>query len=133
MAKLHGLHSECHGESTTDFEERNYAEKKKTSRKSDPVEASFIETLTGKAYKRRSEQFSTTNELDKRPKAARKILKCPWPHFSASGDAAAKEECVHGQCEAIFHRAYDLRRHLKADHALKVEKDELAAWLARSS
>jgi general transcription factor IIIA len=139
MAKIHGVHAEGHDsseESEAHNQGRSSRRKKKASKLAATVDAPFIEALTGKAYKRRGEEPNPSSVSSKSlsgAKVSRKVIRCPWPHFSPrNGEAAAMERDYHlqHQCEAIFHRAYDLRRHLKADHALVVEKAELAAWLA---
>jgi len=32
-------------------------------------------------------------------------------------------------CEYVFSRAYDLRRHLRAEHDVDVEKDKVDEWV----
>jgi uncharacterized C2H2 Zn-finger protein len=137
MAKIHGIRSEGHDSSELGAQNSGRGIKRKNGT-SMVVEAPFIEALTGKAYKRRGEvpePSSVSTTTPSPTKASRKIIRCPWPHFSRrNGDAGGMERGDHiqGQCEAIFHRAYDLRRHLKAGHALLVEKVELAAWLTQA-
>lgn len=121
-AKLHGVHtaeadgadSEADGDDGTNQLERE--------------EESFIEVLTGRAYKRRRLEVQTDSGTTSK---ARKILRCPWPHFISGSESmqVAEEKDSKMQCEAIFHRAYDLRRHLKADHGLEVGKEEMVAWV----
>lgn len=53
--------------------------------------------------------------------ARRPLLPCPWPDGFES-------DVKMGQCSYLFHRAYDLRRHLKADHSLELTKTEVDAW-----
>lgn len=81
---------------------------------------SFIEKLTGVAYQRRAEGHSS------------KMICCPWPYFTLSR-AQTGEDAIPvstPRCESTFHRAYDLRRHLFADHGLHAEKEEVASWVA---
>ena len=33
------------------------------------------------------------------------------------------------RCAYIFSRAYDLRRHLKAEHGLELDKEEVDGWV----
>ncbi|OBZ78722.1 Transcription factor IIIA [Grifola frondosa] len=80
-----------------------------------------IDFITGNAYATRSrEQMKSANKL-----------RCPFPDLpellsnisrpSASGPVVA--------CQYVFSRAYDLRRHLNAEHRLEVEKDKVDAWV----
>ncbi|KIM33755.1 hypothetical protein M408DRAFT_60486 [Serendipita vermifera MAFF 305830] len=134
MAKIHGVHSGKDGDSPAEVDAGDVIEMESIPEK---VEPSFIELLTGKVHKRRAEQLGTSTKSGKnpsKPNAARRILQCPWPHFSSSKDDGVEGgEYAQQRCEAVFHRAYDLRRHLKADHAFSVEKEELSAWLAHNS
>jgi len=67
--------------------------------------------ITGKDYTSSAKHRNT-----RRP-----LLPCPWPN------GFGFEENV-GQCAYIFSRAYDLRRHLKTDHALELSKEEIDHW-----
>ncbi|CAG8657976.1 13759_t:CDS:2, partial [Acaulospora colombiana] len=109
----------------------------------------FIEHLTGKQYQRRGEDPNIFDEARKGahslhdhniPKAriARRVILCPWPSFLSLNVASEDDHAVHEgtvvgteliACGGIFHRAYDLRRHLRADHGLELSKEELNAWL----
>jgi len=134
MAKIHGIHSNGHG--SEDREARNSwvgsPGKEKSSKQLVTLETSFIETLTGRAYKRRGEESgSGGGSLT----GTRRVVHCPWPHFSpknGQNEATKRDMPLKRQCGATFYRVYDLRRHLKADHALNVEKEELGAWLTSS-
>ena len=84
-----------------------------------------IDVLTGKAYAARAEH-------------ARK-LRCPHPHLPpllASGMRAGAEGGVVGpsakrarECQYAFSRAYDLRRHLRAEHGVEVEREKVDQWV----
>jgi general transcription factor IIIA len=133
-AKLHGAHSAEPDEEGPDAEDMG------DQILEDREEESFIEVLTGRAYKRRrlenGNAASTETSKSNQKKNAKKVLRCPWPHFmsdhreeSIHVDSRRKAQDLQTVCEAIFHRAYDLRRHLKADHGLEVDKEEMAAWV----
>ncbi|KAG8837118.1 Strongly-conserved Zn-finger binding protein (TFIIIA) [Serendipita sp. 400] len=97
---------------------------------------SFIESLTGEAYKKRKEGSNTNSK--KSNGGSRRVLRCPWPHLLVNVPKKSKVEMddrdgdrtllIVSKCEAIYNRAYDLRRHLRADHGLDVEKEELEVW-----
>ncbi|EIN11739.1 hypothetical protein PUNSTDRAFT_111791 [Punctularia strigosozonata HHB-11173 SS5] len=79
-----------------------------------------IDDITGLAY-------STTAQ--EKLKAAR-ALRCPHPHADLAitgGDEGAEAEA--GDCEYVFTRAYDLRRHLKAVHGVEKGKEEVDRWM----
>lgn len=63
----------------------------------------------------------------------RALVPCPWPNRFETEDSNV-DESVHaqddmGKCTFVFSRAYDLRRHLKADHGLELSKDEADSWV----
>lgn len=63
----------------------------------------------------------------------RALVSCPWPDGFGPGDlnldepARAQADIEH--CAFVFSRAYDLRRHLRADHGLEFTKDEMDNWV----
>ncbi|OCH96521.1 hypothetical protein OBBRIDRAFT_765331 [Obba rivulosa] len=85
-----------------------------------------IDFITGVSYKTRSqEQIKTAGKL-----------MCPYPDLPPTF-LSAKEPCYpsagpssrRGACEYVFSRAYDLRRHLRAEHTIDVAKDLVDAWV----
>ncbi|KAF8517174.1 hypothetical protein BU17DRAFT_50145 [Hysterangium stoloniferum] len=81
-------------------------------------EPSSIAWITGQSYTYPSTHNNTR----------RRLVPCPWPNRfdSASEDTGETSE---RPCAFIFSRAYDLRRHLKADHTLELTKDEVDGWV----
>lgn len=72
-----------------------------------------IDDLTGMSYQT---QVRTTAKLE-----------CPYPDVSL-----LVEESIAGssaKCQYVFTRAYDLRRHLKSEHGLDVEKEKADEWV----
>jgi general transcription factor IIIA len=136
-ARLHGVHSAESDEEGPDVEDKDDME---DQIQEDREEESFIEALTGRAYKRRrlenANTTSTESSKSNQKKKAKKVLHCPWPHFisghgegSMHVDPGKEAQGLQTACQAIFHRGYDLRRHLKADHGLELDKEEMAAWV----
>lgn len=128
-AKLHGIHSD---DARSDKEG---AMDKESNVEPSPVrDESFIEVLTGRAYKRRKlepDSMASHKEVrSRKSKKGKRVLRCPWPQFGDVMDVVGESNHKqHTACDAIFNRAYDLRRHLKADHGLEVTKEEVAAWV----
>ncbi|KAJ7600890.1 hypothetical protein C8J56DRAFT_813832 [Mycena floridula] len=79
-----------------------------------------IDMITGKTYAMRSKAMVETSQA----------LKCPYPDldmFFESGDSSASSTVI--ECEYVFSRAYDLRRHLHSVHEVEVEKDSVEKWV----
>lgn len=132
-AKLHGIHSAEPDEEGPDVEDKDDIDNQTLE---DGEEESFIEALTGRAYKRRRLENRNATSTETSKSKAKKVLCCPWPHFmsdhgeqSTHVDSGREAQDLQTVCEAIFHRAYDLRRHLKAEHGLELDKEEMAAWV----
>ena len=95
------------------------------------AEIDFIGELTGKNYKGRHVAAVTGRTGQNRQ---RKVLGCPWPHHTFPVDKVEDDmeevEAVEADdpCEYVFHRAYDLRRHLLSVHMLRVDKAVLEEW-----
>lgn len=72
-----------------------------------------INAITGKAY---AEQVN-----------GHRRFQCPYPNlpetFAVAGPSSSRA-CAH-----FFGRAYDLRRHLRSDHRLEVEKEVVDDWV----
>lgn len=82
------------------------------------VPASAIDDLTGKAYSLRLRSS--------------KSLECPYPDLGglADTDAAGHSTSAHrSACAYVFSRPYDLRRHLKAEHGVLVDKKRVELWV----
>jgi general transcription factor IIIA len=148
-AKIHGKHSADHDPIISNGNERGTTFPSTAPEEEIGTAGNFIEHLTGKQYKRRGEGQIISADIREEPscsgenkihksRVTRRVIFCPWPNLlslniapdderTASGIAAASEGLI--ACEGIFHRAYDLRRHLRADHGLEVSKEELNAWL----
>ena len=94
-------------------------------------EIDFIGELTGKNYRDRRVATVTgkTGQIRQR-----KVLECPWPYHMFPVEKVEKDmeevEGVEadGPCEYVFHRVYDLRRHLLSVHKLRVDKATLEEW-----
>lgn len=95
------------------------------------AEIDFIGELTGKTYKSRHVVSVKGRTGQTRQ---RKVLDCPWPCQTFSVEKVEEEmedvEDVEldGPCEYIFHRVYDLRRHLLSVHNIRVDKAVLEQW-----
>ncbi|KAI0793395.1 hypothetical protein C8Q75DRAFT_559342 [Abortiporus biennis] len=79
-----------------------------------------IDDITGVTYRDRSQQ----QLLDK------DFLCCPYPHMDIL--LSASDMIIEGsskQCLYVFRRAYDLRRHLKAEHSLEVDKEVVEQYV----
>ncbi|OJT11063.1 hypothetical protein TRAPUB_12434 [Trametes pubescens] len=90
-----------------------------------------IDFITGSAYAARAQESL---------KQATK-LQCPFPHLppllspkDASEDAAhsapaASSSKRQNVCQYVFSRAYDLRRHLRAEHSIASEREKADEWV----
>jgi len=84
-----------------------------------------IDFITGTSYTSRSREQLKAGGM----------LRCPYPDvpavFLPSGEmpGASGPSMQYGTCEYVFSRAYDLRRHLRAEHAIEVDKDVVDAWV----
>ena len=86
-----------------------------------------IDTITGESYAKRAEEMV---------KSA-KSLRCPYPHlqyltvdvnFPASVPADSSSS-TRRNCEYVFSRGYDLRRHLGASHGVDLPKETIDEWV----
>jgi general transcription factor IIIA len=86
-----------------------------------------IGTITGMSYATHANERLSTS----------KALHCPHPHLgtlisvsvSAEGDVQmAGRASTSRVCDYVFSRAYDLRRHLRAEHGVDVEKERVDEW-----
>ncbi|TBU49645.1 hypothetical protein BD309DRAFT_909197 [Dichomitus squalens] len=82
-----------------------------------------IDFLTGKAYASHAQESL---------KQANK-LQCPFPHLprllSESIDQTLSSSKPVPACQYVFSRAYDLRRHLQAEHDVDVEREKVDQWV----
>ncbi|KAF9268732.1 hypothetical protein L218DRAFT_892168, partial [Marasmius fiardii PR-910] len=70
-----------------------------------------------------------------------KALKCPFPRLEGMGITDTAVTMVEGssadgrgrgrdyECDYVFSRAYDLRRHLRAGHAVEVDRVRVEEWV----
>ncbi|KAH8100626.1 hypothetical protein BXZ70DRAFT_972621, partial [Cristinia sonorae] len=59
-------------------------------------------------------------------------LRCPHPDISSFMLGVPRIATSGRKCQYVFTRAYDLRRHLKSEHGLDVEKDLVDVWVLRA-
>lgn len=93
--------------------------------------AMSIDFITGNSYVAHSrEKIKSAN-----------VLRCPHPRLPAlllggtsvsltganNGDPAADT----ASCQYVFSRAYDLRRHLRAEHGVEVEREDTDRWVRK--
>lgn len=90
-----------------------------------------IDFITGSAYAARAQESL---------KQATK-LQCPFPHLpSLLSSKEATEEDGRSvpvassskrqtTCQYVFSRAYDLRRHLRAEHDISSEREKVDEWV----
>lgn len=85
----------------------------------DADDAMDIETITGKAYVARLQNAMS--------------IRCPYPHIDAlvasSATLDASGPSSSKTCEHVLTRAYDLRRHLRAEHGVDTEKEQVDVWV----
>lgn len=82
-----------------------------------------IDAITGKAY--------ASQALER--VSASKALRCPYPHLDAiisRSDSNILESGRSRDCDYVFSRAYDLRRHLRAEHEIEADKDSVEKFIA---
>jgi hypothetical protein len=92
------------------------------------VQRMDIDTITGMAY---------ASNANKRL-ASSNALRCPHPDLGAlvsipaSADGGMAAATTSKACDYVFSRAYDLRRHLRAEHGVQVEKERADEWVRRA-
>ena len=109
------VHTTKEGEATEEDEEGD-AELKKEKL----VQMMDIDTITGKTYK--SLASSRLND------PTSNVLRCPHPLIPGSTTTTSSSSRYKG-CEYVFSRAYDLRRHLRAEHGVTVDKEVADEWV----
>lgn len=90
-----------------------------------------IDFITGSAYAARAQESL---------KQATK-LQCPFPHLppllspkdlsenAARPTPTASSSKRQNVCQYVFSRAYDLRRHLRAEHGVSTEREKVDEWV----
>ncbi|KAG6333160.1 hypothetical protein ID866_5927 [Astraeus odoratus] len=77
-----------------------------------------IDDITGKTYAHRLQDS--------------KLVRCPYPHIeellASPSDCASSRASSSKPCDHVLSRAYDLRRHLKAEHGVVAEKEKVDRW-----
>jgi len=95
------------------------------------TDVDFIDEITGKGYKNR---HATVVKGRTGQTRQRNVLDCPWPYHTfpvekvEEGTVEVAVVEADGPCEYVFHRVYDLRRHLLSVHKLQVDKAVLEEW-----
>ena len=80
-----------------------------------------IDTITGEAYAKRAEEMVKSAQS----------LRCPYPHLQnlAVDINFPDSSSSHRNCDYVFSRAYDLRRHLAASHDVNLPKETIDEWV----
>ena len=87
-----------------------------------------IDAITGASYAVRARQKLQGS----------RALSCPFPNLhgiSLASEAEAEISTASTfdgpNCDYVFSRAYDLRRHLRAQHGIETDKSSVEEWVAR--
>lgn len=80
-----------------------------------------IDTITGETYAKHAEEMV---------KSA-KSLRCPYPHLQNLTVDINFPACMesHRNCDYVFSRSYDLRRHFGASHGINLPKETIDEWV----
>ena len=80
-----------------------------------------IDTITGEAYAKRAEEMVKSAQS----------LRCPYPHLqNLTVDINFPDSSSsHRNCDYVFSRGYDLRRHLAASHDVNLPKETIDEWV----
>lgn len=89
-----------------------------------------IDFTTGNSYAQKSREKMKSNNA----------LRCPHPHLpvlltgSVSSPVAPNTYPVlsSAECQYVFSRAYDLRRHLRAEHGVEVKREDADRWVKKT-
>jgi general transcription factor IIIA len=122
LAKIHSAH-------TGDSDPANPSNEEDIHEKDKAVQQMDIDTITGFSYaSNANERISSSN-----------ALRCPYPDLGLltpeSGnpnDTGVAGASTSKGCGYVFSRAYDLRRHLRAEHGVDVEKEKADEWVKRA-
>lgn len=109
-------------------EEDHGADEAGASSGREPATTFSIDFITGAAYDARAQA---------RLSSGARSLRCPFPDLPPSfrcgeedgEEAAAPSTSGGAQCLYVFSRAYDLRRHLLAEHGLELEREVVDKWI----
>ena len=118
LAKVHSTHTGESDAAETTEEEDEEATPTNPSKYD-------IDTITGMSYASKAHERLSSS----------KALRCPHPHLGAlvyvsgSDDVEMAGASTSKACEYVFSRAYDLRRHLRAEHEVEVEKEKVDEWV----
>lgn len=112
LAKVHA---------TSDEESLSEREESSSSSEEETVEFD-VDVLTGNFYKQQAKK-----KLDTSPN----MLPCPYPRMQEVGLPCSGTLST-DNCDYVFSRAYDLRRHLASAHEISVEKEEVDAWVKKT-
>ncbi|KAJ8076902.1 hypothetical protein PM082_001325 [Marasmius tenuissimus] len=96
-------------------------------KKSKPIMEMSIDAITGASYAVQARQKLHGFEA----------LSCPFPNLHAISCSPQAEEgtslTLNGpSCGYVFSRAYDLRRHLRAQHSIDANKSSVEEWVVRT-
>ncbi|GLB37372.1 putative zinc finger, C2H2 type [Lyophyllum shimeji] len=130
LAKAHSTTSADDDETSEgdETDETGYISGSKPTRKAKNATSLDIDTITGHSYAKRARE-NLANAT---------ALFCPYPHLDCITVVLASDDRSPGSlsqsstartCEYAFSRAYDLRRHLKAVHALDTTKESVDRWV----
>ena len=86
---------------------------------------SLLDLFTGKHY--------TQPSSGTKKKNIQRSIKCPWPNVAQSSSDNSSSAEFTLACEFVFSRAYDLRRHLLAEHGFEVQQEVLDALELRKT
>ncbi|KAJ4483747.1 hypothetical protein J3R30DRAFT_3451192 [Lentinula aciculospora] len=135
IARLHLKHPE---DSLTDKDGNREAGSDSSSELDSDVQTKphmGIAAITGSAYASHAQELLGTT----------KAIQCPYPHLqeltsvekdasngNASEQADVADNTLAGpDCDYVFRRAYDLRRHLRAIHKVEVQKESIDMWVKK--
>lgn len=77
-----------------------------------------VDDITGMSYVKRAQEKMTS------PRS----LCCPFPDLHGLIPDVTQVKGGDKRCEYVFTRAYDFRRHLRSEHGLEVEKEDVYTW-----
>lgn len=104
-------------------DEESLSEREESSSSSEEETAEFdIDVLTGNFYKQQAK---------KKLEASPNMLPCPYPRMQEVG-LPCNGTLSTENCDYVFSRAYDLRRHLASAHEISIEKEEVDAWVKKT-
>ena len=122
LAKVHSTQTgESDSAEPTDEEEED--EQAMPTGKVKDIQRMDINSITGMTYATQARERLM----------ASKALRCPHPHLgelvAISDEWDADGASQSKSCNHVFSRAYDLRRHLRAEHGVHVEKERVDKWV----